>query len=118
MRPRPTLTERVKARVEEAESALGASPRTAGSGPKPARPARGAKRTTTLADGTREELEARSLRRVFREMRTLYRGYRRRAKTPAVPELRTAVQAFKRGQSLAALVQIAAFLDERKLLAW
>jgi hypothetical protein len=35
-----------------------------------------------------------------------------------VPELRSAVAAFKRGQSLTSLVQIASFLDDRKLLAW
>jgi len=31
---------------------------------------------------------------------------------------RTAVQAFKKGQSLTSLVEIASFLDDRKLLVW
>jgi hypothetical protein len=51
-------------------------------------------------------------------MRGLYRNYRRKAGTPAVPELRSAVHAFKRGQSLTSLVHIASFLDDRKLLGW
>jgi hypothetical protein len=62
--------------------------------------------------------EAQSLQTVYREMRGLYRNYRREAGTAAVPELRSAVAAFKRGQSLTSLVQIASFLDDRKLLAW
>jgi hypothetical protein len=88
----PTLTDRVRARVAQAER--------------------------LLAKSSAGEREARSLRRVYCEMRTLYRTYRRQAGTPAVPELRSAVSDFKRGQSLASLVHIASFLDDRKLLTW
>jgi hypothetical protein len=69
-------------------------------------------------DTSEAERELRSLQTVYREMRALYRSHRRQAGTAAVPELRSAVQAFKRGQSLTSLVQIASFLDDRKLLGW
>jgi hypothetical protein len=51
-------------------------------------------------------------------MRGLYRTYRRKTGRPPVPELRSAVQAFRRGRSLKSLVHIASFLDDRKLLSW
>jgi len=35
-----------------------------------------------------------------------------------VPELREAVQAFKKGPSLTSLVGVAVFLDDRSLLTW
>jgi hypothetical protein len=55
---------------------------------------------------------------VYCEMRAIYRSYRRKTGETAVPELRSAVLAFNRGQSLTSLVHIATFLDDRKLLAW
>ena len=94
--PRPTLADRVQARVAEAERLLNPP------------------RTKSLA----AEGDGRSLRKVYREMRTLYRNYRRQTGSPPVAELRVAVQAFKKGQSLTSLIQIAAFLDDRKLLGW
>jgi hypothetical protein len=94
--PRRTLADRVQARVAEAERLL-TPPR----------------KNSLLAQG-----DTRSLRKVYREMRTVYRNYRRQTGSPAVAELRTAVQAFKKGQSLTSLVEIASFLDDRKLLAW
>lgn len=114
----PTLADRVKARVAEAERSLelGAT-ETNGAPRKRGRPPR-AKKTSTLALSQASKRESESLLKVYREMREIYRGYRRRAGTPAVPELRTAVTAFKRGQSLTSLVVIASFLDDRKLLAW
>lgn len=73
----------------------------------------------TLAERVKARVaETRSLQRVFSEMRTTYRGYRRDTHAPSVPELRDAVRAFKRGQSLKSLTEVAVFLDERKLLGW
>ena len=73
----------------------------------------------TLAERVKARVaETRSLQRVFSEMRTTYRGYRKDTKAPSVPELREAVRAFKRGQSLKSLTEVAVFLDERKLLGW
>jgi hypothetical protein len=67
------------------------------------------------ADAVRER---RSLRHVYRELRGTYRRHRRESGQAAVPELKLAVIAFKRGPSLASLVPVAAFLDERGLLEW
>jgi len=94
-----TLTERVRARVAEVGRTLEDAP-SARSGASAAR------------------REARSIGKVYVEMRTTYRSFRRRTKRPAVPELRRAVQAFKRGPSLASLVAVATILDDRSLLDW
>ncbi|HSE66713.1 MAG TPA: hypothetical protein VLB12_06985 [Gemmatimonadales bacterium] len=76
------------------------------------------KDAASVTGTSQAQREAQSLQRAYREMRGLYRNYRRKAGTPAVPELRSAVHAFRRGQSLTSLVHIASFLDDRKLLAW
>ena len=115
--PAPTLADRVKARVAEAQRDLDKRQQNSDTRPKQ-RPTRLTKTSTSLTDTSADERELESLHRVYREMRTLYLGYRRRTGTPAVPELRTAVRAYKSGQSLTSLVQIAGFLDERKLLGW
>jgi hypothetical protein len=88
----PTLTDRVRAHV--------------------------AKHAASGTGTSKAQREAQSMQTVYREMRGLYRSYRREARTAAVPELRSAVHAFRRSQSLTSLVQIATFLDDRKLLAW
>ena len=113
-----TLTDRVRDRVAEAGQVIDRA--------KP----KGGKRTSKLgntrlgmstagpkanADALRE---SRSLRRVYRELRGTYRRHRRESGQAALPELREAVHAFKRGPSVASLVPVAAFLDERGLLAW
>ncbi|HSR91875.1 MAG TPA: hypothetical protein VLK88_11260 [Gemmatimonadales bacterium] len=105
--PSSNLTDRVRARVAETGRLLDNRPR-----------GKTAKRASSLTGGFEAQREAQSLQTVYREMRTLYRNYRREARTAAVPELRSAVAAFKRGQSLTSLVHIASFLDDRKLLAW
>jgi hypothetical protein len=105
--PSSTLTDRVRAQVAEAGRLLDNRGR-----------GKTAKRAALLTGGFETQREAQSLQTVYREMRGLYRNYRRKAGTPAVPELRSAVHAFKRGQSLTSLVQIASFLDDRKLLGW
>lgn len=64
------------------------------------------------------EREARSLNRVYSELKTTYQQYRRQTGRSAVPELREAVQAFKKGPSLTSLVGVAVFLDDRSLLTW
>jgi hypothetical protein len=104
--PSSTLTDRVRAQVAEAGRLLDNRAR-----------GKTAKRAS-LAGSFETQREAQSLQTVYREMRGLYRNYRRKAGTPAVPELRSAVHAFKRGQSLTSLVHIASFLDDRKLLGW
>jgi len=108
----------VKDRVAKVEAAL---ERREGSAP-PAKPAK--RRASTLASaapGPRTgegEREARSLNRVYSELKTTYQQYRRSTGRSAVPELREAVQAFKKGPSLTSLVGVAVFLDDRSLLTW
>ena len=62
--------------------------------------------------------EVQRLQWVYCEMRMTYRRYRRETRRPAIPELRNAVLAFRRGPSLTSLVDVATFLDDRQLLAW
>ena len=115
--PTPTLAGRVKARVAQAERLL-ENQREANGKHKELRSNRSPAPSASFTDTGAAERETQSLRRVYSEMRALYRSYRRQSGTPAVPELRAAVHAFNRGPSLASLVHIASFLDERKLLIW
>jgi hypothetical protein len=116
--PRRTLTDRVKTRVTEARLALDHPARS--TSPKPKRPRRKpSSRPASDLPGTSDaERQTRSLRRVYFEMKTTYQRYRRETGRPALPELREAVQAFKRGPSLTSLVGVATFLDDRGLLGW
>jgi hypothetical protein len=116
--PSSTLTDRVRAHVAEAGRLLDNRTSEANAKHKHLRPTRLTKGAASLTSTSEARREAQSLQTVYREMRGLYRNYRRQAGTAAVPELRSAVSAFKRGQSLTSLVQIATFLDDRKLLAW
>lgn len=112
----PTLADRVKARVAEAERKL--EKRSQGGNSKSNHLHPTIFDAASLTNSSGAQREAHSLRTVYHEMRALYRGYRRRTGRPAVPELRSAVQAFNRGGSLKSLVDIASFLDDRKLLGW
>ncbi len=114
----PTLTDRVRKRVAEAELHFDQQSRETTSKHKHLRPTVLTQSSASFADTSRADREARSLRKVFGEMQGLYRAHRRQTGRPAVPELRSAVQAFRRGRSLKSLVHIASFLDDRKLLAW
>jgi len=112
-----TLLERVKVRVAEAGKALDLE---TGKGPparrlRPTRMDMPASRSHPTGDTQRE---VRSLRVVYGEMKATYQRYRRQTGRPAVPELREAVHAFKRGPSLTSLVGVATFLDDRGLLGW
>ena len=112
-----TLHDRVRDRVAEAARRLD-------------KPVRGSSRTSKLhhtrlnslagnAKANSETVrEQRSLRSVYRELRGTYRRHRRTSGQAALPELKEAVNAFKRGPTLATLVTVAVFLDERGLLAW
>jgi hypothetical protein len=114
--PARTLTERVKARV--AEAALEDRTGRAKTKGKHLRPPRAARPASLLTEGLEAQREAQSLRRVYCEMKVTYQRYRRQTGKPAVPALRDAVRAFKRGQSLTSLTEVATFLDDRGLLAW
>lgn len=114
----PTLTDRVRKRVAEAELHFDKLSRETTSKHRHLRPTILTQSSASFADTSREHREVQSLRKVFGEMQALYRAHRRQTGRPAVPELRSAVQAFRRGRSLKSLVHVATFLDDRKLLAW
>jgi len=63
-----------------------------------------------------EQRETASLKRVFRDLGTSYRRYRKQTRTPVVPGLRAAAENFRAAPSLASLITVAAFLDELDLL--
>jgi hypothetical protein len=120
IKARPTLTDRVKDRVAKIEAELERREGTA-----VAKTPKGSKRRTaslgSVAAASRNgdgEREARSLNRVYGELKTTYQQYRKQTGRSAVPELREAVQAFKKGPSLTSLVGVAVFLDDRSLLTW
>jgi hypothetical protein len=109
------LFDRVQARVAEAAFAL--DRRATATRPKSHR-----RRAplTPAGEGTRnpEELLAeQSLRRVFRDLGTSYRRYRKQTGTPLTPGLRDAAYNFRAEPSLNTLVAVAAFLDELDLLS-
>ena len=119
IKARPTLTDRVKDRVAKIEAELERREGT----PAP-KTSKAKKRTPSLGSAATPskngngELETRSLNRVYGELKTTYQQYRKSTGRSAVPELREAVQAFKRGPSLTSLVGVAVFLDDRSLLTW
>ena len=119
IKARPTLTDRVKDRVAKIEAELERREGT----PAP-KTSKAKKRTPSLGSAAAAsrngngELETRSLNRVYGELKTTYQQYRKQTGRAAVPELREAVQAFKKGPSLTSLVGVAVFLDDRSLLTW
>ena len=119
IKARPTLTDRVKDRVAKVEAELERREGT----PAP-KTSKAKKRTPSLGSAAAAskngngELETRSLNRVYGELKTTYQQYRKQTGRAAVPELREAVQAFKKGPSLTSLVGVAVFLDDRSLLTW
>ncbi len=109
------LTERVQARVAEAAFAL--DRRATATRPKSHR--RRATLATSAGDSARspeEALAEQSLRRVFRDLGTSYRRFRKHTGAPLTPGLRDAAYSFRAEPSLTSLVAVAAFLDELDLL--
>lgn len=121
IRSRPTLTDRVKDRVAKVEAALERREGAAQAVPSAKAPKRRPATLASAGPGPKAgegEGEVRSLNRVYSELKTTYQQYRRSTGRSAVPELREAVQAFKKGPSLTSLVGVAVFLDDRSLLTW
>jgi transposase len=127
---RRTLADRVKARVTEAGLALetnggskaAKAPKAAKSvapaKPVKAKAAKGGRRASVANGDVEARREAQSLHRVYHELKVTYQKHRQQTGRPAVPALREAVDAYKRGPSLTSLVGVAAFLDDRGLLGW
>jgi hypothetical protein len=113
--PSETLTDRVQARVANARLAL--DQRARASRPKSARNrAQADSPSTSIWQLSEEAREAKSLRRVFRDLGVSYRRYRSQTGEPVAPGLRDAAYNFRAQPSLTSLVAVAAFLDELDLL--
>jgi hypothetical protein len=113
--PPETLTDRVQARVANARLAL--DQRARASRPKSTRSlAQADSPSTSIWQLSEEAREAKSLRRVFRDLGVSYRRYRSQTGEPVAPGLRDAAYNFRAQPSLTSLVAVAAFLDELDLL--
>jgi hypothetical protein len=109
-----TLTARVLARVNVARLAVDRranATRSRLTRPRRARPA------FPHAPGLQEVRESQSLKRVFHDLGVTYRCYRSQTGGRVAPGLRDAAYNFRKAPSLAGLVAVAAFLDERDLLS-
>ncbi len=73
-------------------------------------------RLATAPEQVDEEVHSAALWKVFHNFGDVRREQRQRTGERALPGLREATRAFRREPSLAALVDVAAFLDERGLL--
>jgi hypothetical protein len=108
-----TLTDRMHARVEAARRAVD---RRA----KASRPRVQRTRKAAPADPARpslvEDRDTEALKQVFGELAVLYRRHRTRTGGPVEPGLRSATDRFRAKPSLAALVEVAAILDQLELL--
>jgi len=113
-----TLTDRVRDRLAEVGGSNEEREKTAGTKTRKPRPAKLGSPSSGPRASEESQSENRSLRRVYRELKGTYQQYRRDTGRQAVPALREAVRAFKRGPSLKSLVGVAAFLDDRSLLSW
>jgi hypothetical protein len=108
-----SLTHRMRARVKAARRAVD---RRA----KASRPRLQRTRTAPPADPTGPSLvpdrEVEALKQVFRDLAVLYRRHRTRIGGAVEPGLRNATDQFRAKPSLAALVAVAAILDQLELL--
>lgn len=108
--PSHTLTDRVLARVRDAE---------AGMDLPASRRRRDPHRSSADSLGTPEQVrQARSLRRVFVDLGTSYREFRRRTGADVSPEVREAACRFRRELDVNSLVAVAASLDQLEALPW
>jgi hypothetical protein len=108
-----SLTERVRSRVAEADRSIDRRPGTARRRSKSIKASSIARPAPSETDRS-----TRSLRRVFHELGTTHREYRKRTGQRVPPDLREAAHAFKREPSLTSLVTVAGYLDELGILAW
>ena len=108
-----SLTHRMRARVKAARRAVDRRAKASRPQVQRTRRARSAdpSRPSLIEDG-----ETESLKQVFRDLAVLYRRYRTRMGGPVAPGLRDATDRFRAKPSLAALVAVAAILDQLDLL--
>jgi len=105
-----TLTDRVLARVRDAEAAMDL----------PASRRRKDLHSSSAASrGTPEQVRrARSLRRVFVDLGMSYREFRRRTGADVSPQVKEAACRFRRDLDVNSLVAVAASLDQLEALPW
>jgi hypothetical protein len=106
-----SLTHRMSARVNAARRAV--DRRAKASRPRVQRTRR-ARPADPVGPVTDPETE--SLKQVFRDLAVLYRRHRTRMGGPVAPGLRDATDRFRAKPSLAALVAVAAILEQLDLL--
>ena len=76
-------------------------------------------RSSSADKATPEQVRrARSLRRVFVDLGTSYREFRRRTGAEVSPEVRDAACRFRRVGDVTSLVAVAASLDQLEALPW
>jgi hypothetical protein len=101
--PSHTLTERVLAQVRDAERTVDQA----------------TLRRRRSSGQTPEQIRrARSLRRVFVDLGTSYREFRRRTGAEVSPEVRDAACRFRRERDVNSLVAVAASLEQVEALPW
>ena len=113
----PSLADRVLARVNDA--ALVIDPRSRSTRAK----SRRTSRASTIRDSDRtptaeQERQARALRRVFVDLGSSYRAYRKRTGEPVSADVHAAADRFRRERNVTALISVAASLDELDILTW
>ena len=107
--PSHTLTDRVLARIRDAEAAMDLPvSRRRHDGYRP-----------SADGGTPEQVRrARSLRRVFVDLGTSYREFRRRTGAHVSSDVRDAAYRFRKEGDVTSLVAVAASLDQLEALPW
>src|SRR3954452_1028731 len=108
-----TLNQRMRARVKAARRAV--DRRAKASRPQVQR-TRKAQSVDPVGPSLVEDHETESLKQVFRDLALLYRRYRTRIGGPVPPGLRAATDESRAKPSRAALVAVAAILDQLDLL--
>jgi hypothetical protein len=111
-----SLTDRVKARVANARTAV--DRRESATRPKSKRRRRTPDETSADGPSPQDLREFESLKRVFRDLGVSYREYRRQTGEPVAPAVRAAAIKFKADPSFTSLVSVAVFLDELDILTW
>jgi hypothetical protein len=107
--PTHPLTDRVLARIRDAEAAMDLPPSRRRQDPH----------GPSADGGTPEQVRrARSLRRVFVDLGTSYREFRRRTGAGVSPDVRDAAYRFRREGDVTSLVAVAASLDQLQALPW
>lgn len=113
-----SLTDRVLARVTHARLAVDRRAKATRPKAKRRRHAVPASSAAASPQTPEQASDSESLRRVFRDLGTSYRQYRRETGEPVAPALREAAYRFRADPSLTSLVSVAVFLDELDILTW